>query len=123
MYPRGETLAKFKFRLHVVNVHKICKLMMVLLDVMKELMDILIFPLSYRSLENMSERPVKKIKIGFQGSPMTTQKQMEPLNTKKGKKLLFNEEPNSQIVDISTQKELAIGGVEDLPDHDLTEKE
>ena len=40
MYPRGKTLAKFKLRLHVVDVHKICNLMMVLLDVMKELMDI-----------------------------------------------------------------------------------
>ena len=123
MYPRGKTLAKFKFRLDVVNVHKICKLMIVLLDVMKELMDIFVFPLSYRSLENMSERPVKKIKLRFQGSPMPNPKQNEPLNTKKGKKLLFNEESNSQSVDMSSQKELATGGTEDLPDRDLTEKE
>ena len=60
--------------------------MIVLVDVMKELRDIFVFPLSYRLLENMSERPVKKIKLRFQGSPMATQKQIDPPNTKKGKK-------------------------------------
>ena len=54
---------------------------------------------------------------------MGTQKQMVPQNIKKGKKLLFNEEPNTQSSnDVSQKKILGASGVENLLDRDLTEK-
>ena len=72
----------------------------------------------------MLDRPVKKIKLRYQGSPMETQKQIVPQNIKKGKNLLFNEEPKSQpsADDVNQKKILAASSGENLPDRDLTEE-
>ena len=77
-----------------------------------------------RSFENLSDRLVKKIKLGYQVSLMETQKQIVPQNMKKGKKLLFNEEPKSQpsADDVNQKKILAASSGENLPDRDLTEE-
>ena len=77
----------------------------------------------YRSNENISDRPVKKINLCYQGLPVGTQKQIVQ-DVKKGKKQLFNEEIRAQSSDEVSQKMMvvAIGG-EDLPDRDLTDKE
>ena len=81
-------------------------------------------PFLNRSFENLSDRPVKKIKLRIQGSPIETQKQIVPQNMKRGKKLLFNEETKSQPPnEVSQKKLLAATGGEDLPDRDLTDKE
>ena len=81
-------------------------------------------PVLNRSLENLSDRPIKKIKLWYQGSPVETQKQVIAQNVKRGKKLLFNEENRAQPSHEVSQKKMlvAIGG-EDLTNRDLTDKE
>ena len=77
-----------------------------------------------RSFENLSDRPVKKIKLRIQGSPIEAQTKVTPETMKRGKKLLFNEETKSQPhSDVSQKKLVAATGGEDLPDRDLTDKE
>ena len=78
-------------------------------------------PLLNRSFENLSDRPVKKIKLKYQGSPVENPKQLVAHNVKKGKRLFFHEDNREQLSDEDSQKKMAttIGG-EDLPDYDLT---
>ena len=72
----------------------------------------------------MTERPIKKIKLRYQGSPVATQNTNVLNIVKKGKKLLFNDDSKSQPSDeVSQKKKGADKGGEDLPDRDLTEKE
>ena len=72
----------------------------------------------------MTERPIKKIKLSYQGSPGETQNTNVLQTVKKGEKILFNKESKSQPSDeVSQKKKGADKGGEDLPDRDLTEKE
>ena len=57
----------------------------------------------YRSNDNLSDRPVKKINVRFLGSPLETQKPVVQ-EGRKGKKQLFNEEIRSQVSDEVSQK-------------------
>ena len=61
----------------------------------------------YRSNENLSDRPVKKINLRFQGSSVGTQKQIVQ-DVRKGKKQLFNEEIRAQPSDEVSQKMMVV---------------
>ena len=77
----------------------------------------------YRSIENISDRPVKKSNLRYRGSPVGNQKQIVQ-DVKKGKQQLFHEEIRAQPSDEVCQKMMvAATGGQNLLDRDLTDKE
>ena len=80
--------------------------------------------LLYKSFENLLDRPVKKIKLRYQNSPVEAPIQPITHNLKKGKKLLFHEDIREQPSgEVSQKKMIASVGGEDLPDRDLIDNE